>query len=139
MNAHAQRRHPAWILAGSVAAGLAAVAILAVAWPRTSHHPTPRPAAEAGPVQDATLFAAYPRVEQTYRMAAAVPKVLDGLYCYCHCKENLGHHSLLTCFQSDHAAGCDICLSEAEMAYRMTRQGASLTAIRNAIDATYGA
>jgi len=50
----------------------------------------------------------------------------------------MGHHSLLTCFQSDHASGCDICLSEAEMAYRMTRQGASLSAIRNAIDAAYG-
>jgi hypothetical protein len=141
MNAPARRRHPAWILAGSAAAGLAAVAILASIQTRSapSHHPTPRSAAEAGTVQNAALYAAYPRVEETYRMAAAVPQVLDGLYCYCDCSENLGHYSLLECFQSDHAAGCDVCLSEALTAYRMTQQGASLAAIRKAIDDVYGA
>lgn len=140
MNAPARRGHPAWILAGSAAAGLAAVAILAtLRGPSApSHHPTPRSAAEAGPVQSAALYAEYPRVEETYRMAAAIPQVLDGLYCYCHCSENLDHYSLLECFQSDHAAGCDVCLSEALTAYRMTQQGASLAAVRKAIDDVYG-
>jgi hypothetical protein len=138
MNAPARRRHPAWILVGSAVAGLAAVAVLATLQHRPSHHPTPRAAREAGPVRDAARYAADPGIEQTYRMAAEVPAVLDGLYCYCECSANLGHYSLLECFQSDHAAGCDICLGEAMLAYRMTREGASLAAVRRAIDRTYG-
>lgn len=138
MNAPAPRRHPAWILAGSAVAGLLAVAALALLQHRPTHHPTPRSPAEAGPVQDAARYEAYPRVEGTYRMAADIPEVLDGLHCYCECAANLGHYSLLTCFQSDHAAGCDVCLGEAMLAYEMTRQGASLDAVREAIDQRWG-
>lgn len=138
MNAPARRHHPAWILAGSAVAGVAAVAILALAQHRPSHHPTPRTPAAAGPVQNAVRYAADPQIEQTYRMAAEIPSVLDGLFCYCECSANLGHYSLLECFQSDHAAGCDTCLGEAMLAYRMTREGASLAAVRTAIDRTYG-
>jgi hypothetical protein len=138
MDANARRRHPAWILAGSVVAGIAAVAILALIQRAPSHHPTPRAAAEAGAVQSAERYAAFPQVEETYRGAAEIPSVLDGLYCYCDCSANLGHYSLLECFQSDHAAGCDVCLGEAMLAYRKTREGASLAAVRKAIDQTYG-
>jgi len=138
MNAPARRFHPAWILAGGAAAGIVAVALLALLQQPPAHHPTPRPAGEAGPVRDAAIYEAYPRVEGAYRMAAEIPSVLDGLHCYCECAANLGHYSLLTCFQSDHAAGCDTCLGEAMLAYQMTRQGASLSAIRKAIDQNWG-
>lgn len=138
-NAQPRRRHPAWILAGFAVAGLAAVAVLSSLRGGTSHHPTPRPVAEAGPVQPAARYAANPDIAETYRMAAAIPQVLDGLYCYCDCSKNLDHYSLLECYQSDHAAGCDVCLGEAAMAYRMTQQGQSLAAIRKAIDEAYGA
>jgi hypothetical protein len=63
--------------------------------------------------------------------------VFDGLYCYCECKENFGHKSLLTCFESEHGASCDICLTEAAMAAEMHANGASLDAIRQAIDARF--
>lgn len=102
-----------------------------------SHHPTPRPGITAAKVVPAVRYASDPRIEKVYREAAVVPAELDGIYCYCRCIENMGHRSLLTCFESDHAAGCDICLSEADMAYRMTKQGRSLDQIRQAIDQTF--
>jgi hypothetical protein len=40
----------------------------------------------------------------TYAIAAEIPEVLDGLYCYCRCRENFGHKNLLTCFTSTHAS-----------------------------------
>lgn len=102
-----------------------------------SHHPTPRPGITAASVVPAARYASDPRIEKVYREAAVVPAALDGIYCYCRCIDNMGHRSLLTCFESDHAAGCDICLSEGDMAYRMTKQGRSLDQIRQAIDQTF--
>ncbi|MDP2478997.1 MAG: CYCXC family (seleno)protein [Candidatus Palauibacterales bacterium] len=102
-----------------------------------SHHPTPRPGITAAKVMPAVRYASDPRIEKVYREAEVVPAELDGIYCYCRCIENMGHRSLLSCFESDHAAGCDICLSEGDMAYRMTKQGRSLDQIRQAIDQTF--
>jgi hypothetical protein len=70
-------------------------------------------------------------------MAKAIPNVLDGLHCYCECARDHGHRSLLTCFESDHGAACDICLQEAALAYRMTQEGAGLDQIRERIDAMF--
>ena len=39
-----------------------------------------------------------------YEVAREIPEVLDGLYCYCHCQENLGHKNLLSCFVDTHAS-----------------------------------
>ena len=71
-------------------------------------------------------------------MAAEIPEVLDGLYCYCDCHHNFGHYSLLDCFQSDHGGNCDVCMNEVRIAYRMHREGKTLQQIRQVIDATYG-
>src|SRR5256885_448467 len=49
-----------------------------------------------------------------------------------------GHRSLLTCFESEHASHCDICMGEAMLATRLAAQGSGLAAIRQAIDAQYG-
>lgn len=102
------------------------------------HHPAPRPAAEREPVVPATRYAEYPRIANVYRAAAEIPEVLDGIHCYCNCAEHAGHYSLLSCFASDHAAMCDICLSEAETAFRLSRDGVDLDLIRDVIDRTYG-
>ena len=103
--------------------------------PASGEHPDPRPTPPS--VLDAAAFAGYERIQETYTMAAAIPNVLDGLYCHCDCEHHSGHYSLLDCFTDDHGAGCDICLSEAQLAYRMTREGKSLDEIRAAIDALY--
>ena len=120
-------------------AGGALVAVAAVGYAVTrvetgDHHPTPRDIDHAAHVMPASEFAAYPRVAATYERVAAVPHVVDGVYCYCRCSEHSGHHSLLDCFASDHGAHCDICLSEATLVYQMSRAGHDLDAIRAEID-----
>ena len=39
-----------------------------------------------------------------YEAARKIPEVLDRLYCYCHCQENLGHKNLLSCYVDTHAS-----------------------------------
>jgi hypothetical protein len=114
---------------------------LAIAWRVSvgtgSHHPEPRADVTGQFVVDSERYASVPRIAEIYTMSREIPNVLDGLFCYCHCAENFGHRSLLTCFESDHGAGCDVCLEEAEMAWRMTQDGATLDQIREQIDATF--
>ena len=101
-------------------------------------HPAPRPAAEREAVVPAGRYAKYPRIANVYRAAAEIPGVLDGIHCYCDCDQHAGHYSLLTCFADDHGAMCDICLNEAETAFKLTRDGVDLEVIRDVIDRTYG-
>jgi len=134
----ARRTAPFWIIGGFAAAGILGVAIYAqIASP--GHHPEPRAAASHPHVVESERYASYPRAEQTYVWAASIPGVLDGMYCFCQCKEHSGHYSLLDCFASDHGAQCDVCMNEAEIAYQMTQQGASLAEIRAEVDRVYGA
>jgi len=103
-----------------------------------SDHPDPRPDLTGSSVIPASRYAQYARVSAVYAQAAEIPEVLDGLYCHCECSKHAGHRSLLTCFESDHGAACDICLTEAAVTYRMARSGRSLKEIRAAIDELYG-
>lgn len=135
-----KRQRRGWIVAGLSVAALVVVSA-AVTHNRgpLDHHPTPRARSAEPTVVPFTRYADYPRVEQTYKEVAAVPEKVDGIFCYCGCEKNMGHYSLLDCFTSDHAAGCDVCLSEGAIVYKMTRKGASLDAIRAEIDRTFGA
>ncbi|MBI4501845.1 MAG: hypothetical protein HY700_11860 [Gemmatimonadetes bacterium] len=127
-----------WIITGAAGVALAVV-LLAGRGKAGSHHPEPR--ADAGTmgetVMPASFFANNPKVLRTYQLARQIPATLDGVYCYCHCKENLGHRSLLTCFQSQHGAGCDVCLDEANIAGEMLAQGRPLAEIRSQIDLAF--
>jgi hypothetical protein len=122
-----------------VLVGLAVLAVAVVFFISrpASAHPQPRPDVAADHVMEHSHFAGYPRVQETYRMAAAIPHVLDGLYCHCDCANHSGHYSLLDCFRDQHGAGCDICLTEAQLAYRMTQEGRSLDEIRAEVDRLY--
>jgi hypothetical protein len=44
------------------------------------------------------------RVRDAYAVARTIPEVLDKLYCYCRCRENFGHKSLLSCYVDTHAS-----------------------------------
>lgn len=101
-------------------------------------HPAPRAAAESRLTVNPARYAGYPRIERVYSMTAQVKGTLDGLYCYCRCREHSDHYSLLTCFESDHGAGCDVCLDQAALAYRMVNGGASLDEIRAETDRLFG-
>ncbi|NIS85942.1 MAG: hypothetical protein GWN88_12935, partial [Nitrospinaceae bacterium] len=66
---------------------------------------------ETRPVLSSALFTG--KVARAYEVAAKIPKVLDSQFCYCHCKKEKGHKTLLTCFTSRHGSNCDICIGEA--------------------------
>jgi hypothetical protein len=74
----------------------------------------------------------HPMINEAYTAALKLPKVVAQQPCYCGC-DRTGHRSLLDCFRSTHAAGCDICVKEAILAGRMHEQGKTVMEIRNAI------
>ncbi len=125
-----------WLVAGAAVVA-SVVIVLATRSGGVGHHPTPRPGITGAKVLPAATFGDDERLVRAYTAARTMPEVFDGLYCYCHCKEDMGHVSLLTCYESEHAASCDICLAEAQMAAELHGQGATLDDIRRAIDARF--
>ena len=125
-----------WLVAG--AAGVALLAVLFVAQPAAGSHPDPRPGITADRV---LTDLAIPRTDgsaEAYAAARAAAGTLDGVYCHCDCSKHAGHRSLLTCFETEHGAYCDICMGEAIMAAQLASRGTSLQEIRAAIDARFG-
>jgi len=126
-----------WLIAGLAGAGVAAL----VATSRLGHaaiHPEPRPEVTAERVLPPSSVPNRPGVLEAYAAARSAPQVLDGVFCYCRCARNVGHRSLLTCFESDHGSQCDICMGESMLAARLAAQGSSLAGIRRAIDERFG-
>lgn len=72
--------------------------------------------------------------KESYRIAREIPEVIDGIYCYCHCKKNFQHKSLLTCHVDQHSSYCDICIKETLAAYEMHNKGMKPLEIIRAID-----
>jgi hypothetical protein len=119
---------------------VAALAVVLVV-NRTGHaarHPDPRPGVRAELVLRPEVVPHRPGSIEAYIAARSVPAVMDGLYCHCNCSRTFGHRSLLTCFESDHAAYCDICMGEAMTAARLAQKGGSLEEIRAAIERQFG-
>lgn len=94
------------------------------------------PASLRGGETRETLSPAYftGRVARAYAAAKAIPEILDSLHCYCECKRDHGHKSLLTCHVDLHSADCDICIDEAIMAYELHKEGKDVVSIRKAVD-----
>jgi hypothetical protein len=128
---------------------VAAPAISAERVPASSLPAARVPAAEASVPQRAAVDLAAtiidparfsnPDIRDTYEKAKLVADRLDKMYCYCMCRENPGlkHRSLLTCFQSDHAAECGICLNEGKQAYLDFQDGMPLEVTTKAVDLMY--
>ena len=87
---------------------------------------------ETRPILTDAMFVG--RVAEAYRIAAEIPKVLDSLICYCYCKKNHNHKTLLTCYTNRHGSKCDICLNEVFYAYELYNQGKTLDEIVVALD-----
>ena len=87
---------------------------------------------ETRPIMSDSVFTG--RVAQAYRIAAEIPKVIDSLFCYCYCKKNHDHKTLLTCYTNKHGSKCDICLGEVFYAYELYHQGKTLDEIVIAVD-----
>jgi hypothetical protein len=62
------------------------------------------------------------RTRQAYQAAKDIPQPLTQLPCYCHCDRSMGHKSLHSCFEDQHAAHCATCTDEALMAYRLQKE-----------------
>src|SRR5436190_13169729 len=106
----AKTRVPVWIY------GLAGVLLMVIGYrllpqrAEASQHPTPRAGITAAKVLPASQFATDNDIGRVYAMAKEIPEILDGIYCYCHCSKHFHHRSLLTCYETDHASMCDICM-----------------------------
>jgi hypothetical protein len=78
------------------------------------------------------------KTRQAYQAAKDIPQTLAQLPCYCYCDRGMGHKSLHSCFEDDHAAHCDVCTNEALLAYRLQKeQHLSARQIRERIIAEY--
>ena len=73
-------------------------------------------------------------VQNAYKVAARVKRVLYQQPCYCHCDRSQGHGSLLDCFASRHGSGCEICIREDFYAYEQSRKGKTAKQIREGIE-----
>ena len=62
------------------------------------------------------------KIRDAYQAAKDIPQTLAQLPCYCHCDRGMGHKSLHSCFEDDHAAHCATCTDEALMAYRLQKE-----------------
>ena len=94
---------------------------------RSSLGPTLEPEKFTGPTRDA------------YRAVREIPVTIAQMPCYCHCDRGMGHKSLYSCFEDDHAAHCAVCVNEALMAHKLEKEE-KLTApqIRDRIMAQFG-
>ena len=87
---------------------------------------------ETRPVMSSAFYMG--KVAEAYRIAAEIPKIIDSQFCYCYCKKNHQHKTLLTCFTSRHGSKCDTCINEVLHAYQLYKQGKTLDEIVVAID-----
>jgi hypothetical protein len=102
-------------------------AFLTTAPSRASLGPTLAPEKFTGLTRDA------------YRAAREIPVTLAQMPCYCYCDRGMGHKSLHSCFEDDHAAHCAVCVNEALLAYQLEKEGKLTTAqIRDRINETFG-
>jgi hypothetical protein len=102
-------------------------------------HPDPRPGISGEKVlKAADLGSSKKSVLEAYETARTHPEIFDGLYCVCECDENMGHRSLLGCFESRQAVGCWSCREQAELVAEMLKKGEGLEKMRKAFDAKWG-
>jgi hypothetical protein len=59
---------------------------------------------------------------EAYKVVRQIPQTIAQLPCYCHCDRGMGHKSLYSCFEDDHASHCAVCVNEALLAYRLEKQ-----------------
>ena len=74
----------------------------------------------------------HPYQAHAYQLAAKIPNVLYQQPCYCYC-DRIGHNSLRSCYESDHAAHCGACLKELYYTYTMRKKGQTPRQIRQGI------
>jgi hypothetical protein len=101
-----------------------------------AHYESPRALKNLPAVLPASQFSG--KAREAYQAVKEIPETIAQLPCYCHCDRSLGHKSLHSCFEDDHAAHCAVCVNEALTAYRLEKErGLSAGQIRERIIAEY--
>jgi len=101
-----------------------------------AHFEQAPPLGSLKPTLNAAMFTG--KARQAYQVAGEIPQTLAQLPCYCHCDRGMGHKSLHSCFEDDHAAHCAVCVDEALLAYRLEkREGLTPAQVRERIIAQY--
>ena len=90
---------------------------------------------EKGPTLSPAKFTG--NVARAYKIAEQNPVLLDSMYCYCNCKESIGHKSLLSCYADSHAVSCGICQDQAFFALSQYKSGKDIIEVRKAVDAKF--
>jgi hypothetical protein len=72
----------------------------------------------------------YPWQVHVYQKAIQVSGVLYQIPCNCRCDRALGHTSLRSCYETDHATECSTCAQEGLYAYEKTKAGWTPAQIR---------
>ena len=73
-----------------------------------------------GPTLAAEQFVGKSR--EAYKVVKEIPQTIAQLPCYCNCDEGLGHKSLYSCYEDDHASHCAVCVDEALLAYKLQKE-----------------
>ena len=84
-------------------------------------------------------------VQTAYKIAVRNPELLAKFPCYCFC-EPMGHKNLAYCFLEkgvkgkfdDHASTCNICVTQAMMAFLWVEIGATVAEMQEATKRMYG-
>lgn len=100
--------------------------------PVPAYHAAP-PKGRLAPTLPPKDFPNDPVAQHAYAAAARMEPILYQLPCYCHCDKEMGHTSLLSCYQDRHASECAVCKMEAYYAYQMSRRGETAKQIRAGI------
>jgi hypothetical protein len=145
MNSRTKQR-PRWSALGAIGVAAVAVMLVGAATSRlmvsrapAHHHPEPRPGVTAERVLlTFSLPREIPTTVAAYEAAARIPAWLDGIRCYCACSATLGHRSLLSCFEDEHGALCQVCQDEALIAGQVAGTGGMLEDARREVDARFG-
>ncbi|MDB4907697.1 MAG: hypothetical protein JWO05_2481 [Gemmatimonadetes bacterium] len=106
--------------------------------PKPFDHPEPREGITAEHVLPDAKLPDRKRVRGVYAFARQYPVLFDGVFCACRCRDSMGHRSLLACYESDQATGCNGCIEEGELVGKLAGQGKALADIRRAIDSAWG-
>lgn len=106
---------------------------------RGGPHPTPRSGVSAARIATNTQLKERLKAVPAFEQAREIPAILDGIRCQCGCTDGKAYYSLLSCFETPDmmAAECEVCQSQARLAFRLNKAGKSLDEIRRGIDAKF--
>lgn len=76
--------------------------------------------ASLGPTLSPDLYKGQTRA--AYAAVREIPKTIAQLPCFCRCDKSIGHKSLYSCFEDDHAAACGICMNSALKALKLQKE-----------------